>query len=121
MKIAEVCQKFDLTADTLRYYEKAQLMNPVKKDSSGRRDYQEADLRRINFIKCMRTAGLSIENTKLYVELFNEGDDTIVDRKQILLNQREQLQIKLDELQNVMEYLNNKIANYDSSLKNKKI
>ncbi|MEG0367928.1 MAG: MerR family transcriptional regulator [Coprobacillus sp.] len=116
MKIAEVCKQFDLTADTLRYYEKIQLMEPVKKDSSGQRNYDEHDLRRINFIKCMRTAGLSIENIKLYVDLFNEGEHTIPDRKQILINQKHLLADKMSELQRVMDYLNNKIDNYEETL-----
>ena len=77
MTIAEVSKKFGISSTTLRYYEKIGLMNPVAKNISGHRDYREPDLRRINFIKCMRAAGMTIEQIKLYVDLFNEGEHTI--------------------------------------------
>ena len=83
MRIAEVSEKFGLSSDTLRYYEKMGLIEPVKKDASGRRDYSEADLRRINFLKCMRMSGISIERLKQYVDLFHEGEHMIPERKEI--------------------------------------
>ena len=84
MLISKVAKQFDLSADTIRYYEKAGLIDPVSKDSSGNKDYQEKEMRRINFIKCMKAAGLSIENIKAYVDLFHQGLDTIPQRKGIL-------------------------------------
>ena len=64
MTIKEVATKFSLTNDTLRYYEKVGLIGPIKKNKSGIRDYQEEDLKRIEFIKCMRSVGISIEVLK---------------------------------------------------------
>lgn len=116
MTIAEVSKKFGLTADTLRYYEKIGLMNPVKKDAGGRRNYQEDDLRRINFVKCMRLAGLSIEAIKKYVDLFNEGEHTIPQRKEILIAQKEVLEEKRQEIENTLHFLNHKIENYEETL-----
>lgn len=116
MRIAEVSKQFALSADTLRYYEKIGLMNPVAKDKSGIRNYQEQDLKRINFIKCMRMAGLGIEAIKRYVDLFNEGLDTIPQRKQILVEQEEILKTKMRELQITIDYLHNKIESYEDTL-----
>lgn len=116
MKIAEVSEKFGLTADTLRYYEKIGLMKEVEKDASGRRDYQEQDLKRINFLKCMRLAGISIESLKKYVDLYNLGEYTIPQRKQILINQQEILEEKMAEMQKTLDYLKYKIDNYEEVL-----
>lgn len=58
MTISEVSKLYDMSIDTIRYYEKLQLMEPVPKDESGRRDYQEKDLRRLRFLKLMRSAVL---------------------------------------------------------------
>ena len=55
MTIKEVSKQFNISSATLRYYEKIGLMDPVTKNESGHREYEEKDLRRINFIKCMRT------------------------------------------------------------------
>ena len=61
MRIAEVAQQFDITPDTLRYYERIGLLPRIKRTASGVRDYSEADCGRIEFIKCMRGANVSIE------------------------------------------------------------
>jgi MerR family transcriptional regulator, aldehyde-responsive regulator len=59
MKIAEVSEHYGISSDTLRYYERVGLIWPVNRISSGIRDYNESDLRRVEFIKSMRSAGLS--------------------------------------------------------------
>lgn len=117
MKIAEVSREYDISADTLRYYERIGLLPAVGRDSSGNRDYQESDINWIGFIKCMRKAGLSIEALIEYVDMFGKGDETIVARKELLLEQRELLQTKIDELNDTMSYLNTKIEHYDECLR----
>lgn len=116
MTIAEVSKMYDLTADTLRYYEKIGLMDQVSKDASGKRDYQEHDLRRVNFLKCMRTAGLSIELLKRYVDLYHQGEYTIPQRKQLLIDQQDILEKKMAEMQQTLDYLKHKIENYEQTL-----
>lgn len=58
MKINGVSEKLGVSQDTLRYYERIGLIQPVQRSQSGIRDYGDADLQRIEFIKCMRSAGL---------------------------------------------------------------
>ena len=74
MKIAEVSEQFGLSIDTLRYYERVGLIPPVNRNESGIRDYNELDLRRVDFIKCMRSAGLPVEVLIEYVGLVQKGD-----------------------------------------------
>jgi DNA-binding transcriptional MerR regulator len=69
MKIAEVSEQYGLSADTLRYYERVGLIPPVNRTETGIRDYNELDLRRVDFVKCMRSAGLPIEVLIEYVAL----------------------------------------------------
>jgi len=57
----EVSEQFGLSSDTLRYYERIGLIPPVNRNGSGIRDYSELDLRRVEFIKCMRSAGLPVD------------------------------------------------------------
>ena len=61
MKIMEVSQNYGISSDTLRYYERIGLIPPVHRNGSGIRDYNELDLRRVEFIKCMRRAGLPVQ------------------------------------------------------------
>ena len=74
MTIAEVSQKFDISADTLRYYERIGLIPPVPRSKSGIRDYDEESCGWIEMMKCMRKAGVQIEALIEYVTLFRQGD-----------------------------------------------
>lgn len=116
MKIAEVSEQYGLSSDTLRYYERVGLIPPVNRNESGIRDYNELDLRRVEFIKCMRSAGLPIEVLIEYVALVQQGDKTIEARKDILKEQREQLIARMNEMQKTLEILNHKIEVYEKAV-----
>jgi MerR family transcriptional regulator, aldehyde-responsive regulator len=116
MKIAEVSEKYGISTDTLRYYERIGLIRPVNRNASGIRDYNEIDLRRVDFIKCMRSAGLSIEVLIEYVDLVQQGDDTIETRKGILKEQRELLLARMKELQKTLDVLDHKIDVYENAV-----
>ena len=116
MTIAEVSKKFDLSQDTLRYYERIGLIPGVNRNKGGIRAYTEEDCRWIEFIKCMRNAGLPIEVLIEYVALFQKGDMTIDARKKLLTEQRDQLAAKIDEMNKTLERLNYKIERYEQEL-----
>lgn len=116
MTIAEVSKKYGLTADTLRYYERIGLLPTVNRNSSGNRDYTQEDCRWVQFIKCMRSAGLSIETLIEYVSLFQQGNTTTETRKELLLEQRKQIFEKIEELQGTLEYLDKKIDGYEDRM-----
>ncbi len=116
MKIAEVSERYGLSLDTLRYYERIGLIPPVHRNESGIRDYNEIDLRRVEFIKCMRSAGLPIEVLIEYVDLVQQGDKTIEARKEILKKQRGQLKARIMEMQKTLDLLDYKIEVYEKAL-----
>ena len=116
MKIAEVSEEYGITTDTLRYYERIGLIPPVHRTGSGIRDYNELDLRRVEFIKCMRSAGLPVEVLIEYVGLVQQGDPTIQARKEILKEQREQLAARMREMQKTLDILDHKIEVYENAV-----
>jgi len=116
MNIMEVSEQFGLSSDTLRYYERIGLIPPVNRNGSGIRDYSELDLRRVEFIKCMRSAGLPVEVLIEYVGLVQQGDKTIGARKEILVEQRELLLAKMKEMQKTLDVLNHKIEVYENAV-----
>ena len=120
MTIKEVSVKFNLTQDTLRYYERIGLIFPVGRNRNGIRNYTEDDCTRIGFIKCMREAGLPIEVLLEYVTLLQQGDTTVEARKELLIEQRKQLIGRLETMQNTLEKLNYKIEIYDQIVKREK-
>ena len=116
MTIAQVSQKYGVSADTLRYYERIGLLPPVGRTKSGIRDYTEEDCNWVNFIKCMRSAGLPVETLIEYVGLFGQGGETIPARKELLMEQRRQLAARIGEMQAVLDRLDKKIEGYESHL-----
>ena len=107
----------DISADTLRYYERIGILEHVRRNESGIRDYSEADCERIQFIKCMRGANVSIEALIEYMQLFAEGDSTVAARKALLEEQRDLVQERINEMQAGLDRLNYKIENYDSIIR----
>lgn len=106
MTIAEVSKKFDISADTLRYYERIGLIPPVPRTKGGLRDYDEESCGWIELMKCMRAAGVQIEALIEYVDLFQQGDDTLDARKALLIEQREQLLVRMADMQRSLDRLN---------------
>ena len=116
MTIAEVSKKFGLSQDTLRYYERIGLIPAIKRNASGFRNYDEQDCNRIEFIMCMRSAGLPIEALIEYMHLQSLGDHTISARKEILMQQRDELAERVAEMQKTLDRLNRKIEIYESRI-----
>lgn len=116
MTITEVSKIYSLTPDTLRYYERIGLLPSVNRSRGGIRDYTEEDCRWVEFAKCMREAGLPVEVLIDYVALFQQGDETIQTRKNILIEQRRVLADKIEEMKKTLDKLDNKILRYDERL-----
>ncbi len=116
MTITEVAKRYDLSADTLRYYERIGLLQPVSRNSGGNRKYSEQDCRWVEFIKCMRAAGISIQALQTYVELFSQGVETIDERKLLLLEQRRQIVERIDEMNDVLAKLDWKLDGYEDRM-----
>ena len=104
MKINEVSKMYDITADTLRYYERIGLIPTVNRNESGIRDYTETDCNWVNFAKCMRAAGISVESLIEY--------KTRAARKEILIEERAKLLERMEQMQETLDKLNYKIDNY---------
>ena len=116
MTIAEVSRKYDISADTLRYYERIGLIPPVPRTRGGLRDYGEESCGWIQLMKCMRAAGVQIEALIEYVDLFQQGDATLDARKALLVEQRDQLVSRMAEMQASLDLLNQKIARYEQGM-----
>lgn len=117
MTIKEVCEKFNLSPDTLRYYERAGVIPEVRRTKGGIRDYSQDDVNWVENAVCMRGAGVPIEKLIEYVRLFQMGGETIEARRDLLLEVRSGIQKKLDQYQETMNRLNYKISRYEEAVK----
>lgn len=117
MTIKEVSEKYGITQDTLRYYERVGMIPAVTRTSSGIRNYQEADLGWVELAICMRSAGLPVEAMIEYVKLCQEGDVTFPARLQLLMDQREALKEQRRQIDLTLERLDYKISRYEEAVK----
>ncbi len=120
MTIAEVGKKYNLTPDTLRYYERIGLISNVPRQKNGIRNYDDKTCRRIEFIKCMRDAGVEIEILIEYISLFEKGKSTVKARQQLLEEQKEKLLNKQKNINETIKKLNYKLQLYDEIIDGKR-
>ena len=113
MTISEVSKQYGVSADTLRYYERIGLLRHVPRNRSGIRDYDEASCNAVEFVKCMRDAGMSIESLVEYMELIEQGDETRAARKELLARQSIAIRERIADLERALERLEYKIDHYD--------
>lgn len=120
MQIAEVCRKYNITADTIRYYEKIGLLPKIPRTKNGIRDFDEEACKWIEFIKCMRNAGMEIEILLEYVNLFKKGKATVQERRNLLEEQRKKLIEKKNNINATIKRLDYKLELYDNIISGKR-
>lgn len=116
MTIKEVAEKYDISADILRYYERVGMIPKVTRRPNGIRDYQESDLGWVELAICMRSAGLPIEVMIEYVKLYKEGDNTIPARLELLQEQMNALKEQKAQIESTVERLAYKISKYEEAM-----
>lgn len=113
--IGEMAKKLDVPASTLRFYDKEGLLPYVERSSGGIRLFQESDLEWLQIIHCMKKAGMSIKDIRQYIELAQQGDDTIETRLQMFQHQRDVLKKQLAEMQHTLETVEYKCWFYETA------
>jgi DNA-binding transcriptional MerR regulator len=108
-----VVEHLNVTANTLRYYEKEGLLKNISRDSRGRRVYNDENIEILDFIRALRSTGMPISEIKKYLELNELGDDTISQRKEMILQHKTKVQNKINEDLKYLEVINYKAAMYD--------
>ena len=117
MTIKEVCERYNLTPDTLRYYERVGVIPEVTRTAGGIRDYGDEDLKWVANAVCMRDAGVPVEMLIEYVKLFREGDGTIEARANLLKEARTQILEAKKKYDVALEKIDYKISRYELAQK----
>ena len=116
MTMKEVCEKFHISPDTLRYYERAGAIPPVNRTQSGIRDYTQQDIDCVENALCMRNAGVPVEMVARSIKLCQQGDETFAARRDLLQEARSQILRQIEKYQEELERLNYKISRYESAV-----
>ncbi len=116
MTIKDVCEKYHISPDTLRYYERVGAIPEVGRTKGGIRDYNEQDISWVENAICMRNAGVPVEMVIEYVKLYQQGDETFAARRDLLKEAREEILKQIEKYQKELERLEYKIERYDAAV-----
>ena len=118
MNSKQVAEMFDLSIDTLRYYERIGVIPPVTRDKNRYRNYQTNDLNWIYLAKSLRSAGLSIESLIEFATLAGLSETQNVDeaQKQVLVEQLKEIEKNIGKMIEVRDLLQYKIDTYDDHM-----
>lgn len=111
--INEVARKFNLSAHTLRYYDKEGLLPFIGRDKSGNRMFTDSDLDWVTMICCLKDTGMPIKEIKTYSQWCQKGKETVDERKKMLAAHRLAVEKQIDQLRSHLKIIDNKVAMYD--------
>ncbi len=112
----QVCTEANLTYETLKFYCNQGLVPNVKRDANNRRVFDERDLEWVKSLICLKNCSLSIREMKVYLDMCLQGPASIPDRQKMLAVKREELEKKLAEIQEGIDYIDWKLGFYDNAL-----
>lgn len=112
----EVCQKLDMTYETLKYYCNEGLIPSVKRDKNNYRIFDENTVNWISSLSCLKKCGMSIKDMKQYLDYCLQGQSTIPERQVMLNKQRNFLLEKINELEKSINFIDEKQEFYNGVL-----
>ena len=115
--IKQVAEKIGVTVSTLRYYDKEGLLPFIDKKENGTRVFKDEDFEGLSIIACMKKSGVPIKDIKKYMDLCQEGDNTLRERMEIFLERKETVQKQIEELNNIMKTIDYKLWYYEEAIK----
>lgn len=117
MTIKEVSEKYGVSQDTLRYYERVGMIPEVSRTAGGIRNYTQEDLGWLELALCMRSAGLPVNVLVEYLKLYRQGYETIPQRLELLTAQRKELLEMKSRIEQTLARLDYKISVYERGVK----
>jgi len=113
MNIKKFSALTNVSAYTLRYYEKIGVLRHVARNTSGHRFFTDKDIDWIGFVKRLKEMGMPLENIKQYADLREQGDSTSKLRKNLLEDHVVMVEAKIKQESLHLEKMKAKIAYYD--------
>ena len=114
--ISEVAKELNLTAYTLRYYDKEGLMPFVERNASGKRVFKQSDIEFLKVIQCLKATGMPIKDIKHFIEWCSAGDSTLQKRYDMFVNRKATIEAQMEELKKTLEVIEHKTFYYKTAL-----
>jgi DNA-binding transcriptional MerR regulator len=114
--ISEVAKELNVTAYTLRYYDKEGLMPYVERKESGQRLFKESDIAALKVIECLKSTGMPIKEIKTFIDWCTDGDSTLQQRFDMFMERKAVVDMQIAELKKTMELIDHKCLYYKTAL-----
>lgn len=118
--VKQVAKILGVSVHTVRFYDDKGLIPGTKRNNANQRVFDDIDLEWLFVSITLRNTGLSISEVRHYIDLYNLGDETLKERRQIMQRQKERTLDEMERLKQRMSVLDRKIEYYDSLLKGEK-
>ncbi|GLG84146.1 MerR family transcriptional regulator [Acinetobacter calcoaceticus] len=124
MNISQFSKKYNLSLDTLRFYEKCEVLIPDRL-TNGYRNYQDIHEQKVKLIICLKSIGFTLEEIKKLIELETKPpseecsiiSNQLIDKKiEMIIQQIKLLEYGKDTLYDVKKYIKD-----NSFIKNQEI
>lgn len=116
MNIKQASELTGVSSAAIRYYEKEGLIPTIDRTDTGNRDIDERIIRRITFARQMRAAGMSIDNLRRYIQLFDAQEDNTREQVDLLQAQLAEMEERRDDIQAAIDHLHFKLDHYDDHM-----
>lgn len=117
--IGEVQALFGINASTIRYYEKEGILLAIARNDIGRRIYSKEQIEWLKLVIAMKETGMSLKDIKSYIDLIVVGDDTLLERREFLVDHKQKVEEHLKQIHQNLEKIIQKITYYDLKVLNK--
>lgn len=114
--VGEVSERTGFSIDTLRYYERLGLIEPVERSAGGRRRYRDQDVGWLDFVSCLRDTGMPISRMREFAELCRDGEHTITQRVELLTEHGRQVETEIEALRAKLAAIRHKVEYYEGVL-----
>ena len=114
--IGEMAEKVGIPVTTLRYYDDQGLFPFLERTEGGIRIFKDEDYRWVKVVRSLKRTGMSLSDIREFMNMSMEGDKTIEQRLEMYRHQREQVQEKMADLQEMLDILDYKCWFYETAV-----
>ena len=114
--VGEMARFLNVSASTLRYYDKEGLLPFEERSNSGIRMFSDKDYEWLKIIECLKKSGLSIKEIRSYIDMTKRGDDSLEERLQLFEERKKDVERQMKELQETLDLLKYKCWYYEMAI-----
>lgn len=114
--IGEVANATGITISTLRYYDREGMFPNIGRSNGGIRVFSDIELDTIRVIECLKASGMSIKKIKEFLAWCQEGDRSLLKRRDMFHERFDEVQKQIEVLQQTVNTLKYKCWYYDTAV-----